>query len=162
MFKGRNAGFMGMVLSVLGVVLFVTLYSSLISPFNTLYTTANATWIAFGTVISIVPTILFLSGIFGMGIGYWKSYGIAARGDTNGFMLMILGVLELILFVTLFSTIMTGLAAILTANTTNFIALTTVVGISPTVLFLMGIFASIGTAVGGYKHRKRGRAGALV
>ncbi len=159
--KGKG-GFLGMVLSVLGVVLFVTLFVSLISPFNTLYTTANTTWIAFGTVVSISPTIIFLAGLFGAGFAYWKSYGIAAAGDQKGFMRMILGILELILFITLFSTIMTGLASVLTANITNFTALSTIVGIAPTVLFLAGIFASIGTAVGGYRSFKHSKTGAMA
>ncbi len=150
---GKNKGILGMVLSVLFTILWLTVFVSLIGPFNTLFTSANSTWIAFGIVIQVVPTLLYIAGTFGPALVYWKSYGIA-RGSGQNWLIMIVGVLEIVLFITMFSTIMSSLAAILTANITNFIAMSTIIGISPTVLFLAGIFISIGTAIGGYKGAK--------
>ncbi len=155
-------GVLGMVMTVLLEIFAITVFASIIGPFNTLYTTANATWIAFGTVITIIPTLIFLAMIVGGGIGYWKSYKSASSGGVNGFLIMVVGILEIILFVSMFSSVITGLAAILSANITNFIALTTIVGISPTLLFLLGIFASLGTAIGGYRKGKKGGSAAMV
>ncbi len=157
-----SLGVLGMVMTVLLEIFAITVFASIISPFNTLYTTANATWIAFGTVLTIIPTLIFLAMIVGGGIGYWKSYRAAASGGVNGFLIMVVGILEIILFVSMFSSVVTGLAAILTSNVTNFIALSTIVGISPTLLFLLGIFACLGTAIGGYRQGKKGRSTSMV
>ena len=61
-----TSGIMRMVLGVLVIILFATLFKTIVVSMNTLYTTysGNASWIAFGTVISIAPTVLFLGGIF--------------------------------------------------------------------------------------------------
>lgn len=64
------SGLLRLVLGILQIVLFVTMFATVISNFYTLYTTygTNTTWIAFGTVITILPTILFLAGIFSGGM----------------------------------------------------------------------------------------------
>jgi hypothetical protein len=157
--SGKNGGFLMMVLSVLGVVLWVTLFSTILDAFVTLYGTGWTNYIAFATICKIVPTILFLAGIFGAGFGYYKGYTQAQAGGINSLLLMVFGALEIILFVTLFATIMTGMETLRThANVTLFIAMSTVVSIAPTVLFLAGIFAGGATAVGGWRKRKKSRA----
>lgn len=58
-------GLMRVVLSILQLVLFITLFATIATSFVSLYISygTNTTWIAFGTVVSIVPAILFLAGI---------------------------------------------------------------------------------------------------
>jgi hypothetical protein len=153
-----NGGFLAMILAVLGVVLYVTMFSNILTAFDSLGATAHiSSFIAFSTVISIAPTVLFLAGIFGASTAYVIGYNKATAGGTNGLLLMVMGALEIILFVTLFSTIMTSMDTLrLTTSVVNgdYIAFGTVVQIAPTVLFLAGIFAGAATAVGGYKKMK--------
>lgn len=163
-----KGGFLVMVLSVLGVVLYVTIFSSVMDAFETIRTYANiATFTALSTVVQIAPTVLLLSGLFAGAFGYWKGYQTGAKQDASGLMRMVLGVLMIILFVTLFSTILTSMYTLWgyadgAGNvSSNYTAFQTVVTITPTILFLMGIFAGIGTAVGGYRARKA-RKGALI
>lgn len=63
---GDPGGLMRMVVGVLIVILFITLFATIVTAVNTLYSlyAANTSWIAFGTVMSIAPTVLFLGGIF--------------------------------------------------------------------------------------------------
>ncbi len=60
-------GLMRIVFGVLMLILFITLFVTVAGSFVTLNTTygGNTTWVAFGTVVTIVPTILFLAGIGG-------------------------------------------------------------------------------------------------
>jgi len=63
---GDTSGMMRMVVGVLVTILFITLFATVVTAMNTLYTTYGSvtSWIAFGTVVSIAPTVLFLGGIF--------------------------------------------------------------------------------------------------
>jgi hypothetical protein len=63
-------GLLRMVLGILQIILFITMFATIVTSFYSLYTTynSNTTYIAFGTVLSIVPTILFLGGIFSGGM----------------------------------------------------------------------------------------------
>jgi len=157
--KGMKGGFLAMVVSVLGVVLYVTMFSTVLTAFETLRTHTNiATFTALSTVVAIAPTVLLLAGIFAAGFGYYKGYKSTASGgsDTGGLMRMVLGVLVIILFVTLFSTIVTAMYTLYSAdNASEYTAFQTVVQIAPTVLFLAGVFAGGATAAGGYRARKR-------
>lgn len=159
--KGAKSGFIVMILAVLGVVLFVTMFSTVMDEFDTLYNHVSiGTFTAMQTVVGIAPTILFLGGIFGAGYGYYRGYkSVGGKGgDPGGLLRMVLGVLMIILFITLFSTILTNMATLYTAtNASSFTAFTTVVSIAPTVLFLSGIFAGGATAVGGIKARRKRR-----
>jgi len=159
---GMRGGFLAMVVSVLGVVLYVTMFSTVLTAFETLRTHANiATFVALETVVEIAPTVLLLAGIFAAGFGYYKGYKSSAQAgsDTSGLMRMVLGILVIILFVTLFSTIVTAMYTLHSAdNADQYTAFQTVVTIAPTVLFLAGIFAGGATAAGGYRARRRRRA----
>jgi hypothetical protein len=153
MLKGKG-GFIVMILSILGLVLWITLFSNILDAFYTLYGTTNASaYTAFQTVVSIAPTVLFLGGIFGAGYGYYKGYksGVSA----NALLTMVLGALTIILFVTLMSTVMTAMEDIrVYAHVSTFIALQTVAQIAPTVILLAGIFGGGMAVVGGWKSRK--------
>ena len=161
--KGLKGGFLAMVLSVLGIVLYVTMFSSVMTAIAALWLTSGVSnFIAFSTVLGIAPTVLFLGGIFGAGFAFWRGYkGVAGGGsDPGGLMRMVFGVLVIILFVTMFSTIITAMQTLYDAYSANtsYIAFGTVISIAPTVLFLGGIFAGGSTAVGGYRARRRRRA----
>jgi len=160
--KNLKGGFLAMVLSVLGVVLYTTMFSTVMTALGALHFDAGTDFIAFRTVVGISPTVLFLGGIFGAAFAYWRGYkGVAGGGsDPGGLMRMVLGVLVIILFVTLFATIITAMSTLYTAysDNTDWVAFGTVLSISPTVLFLGGIFAGGSTAVGGYRARRRRRA----
>lgn len=149
-----------MVLSVLGVVLYVSMFSSVMTAIAALYVTSGVeNFIAFQTIVGIAPTILLLSGVFAAGLFYYKGYQKYAGGgaDPSGLMRMVLGVLEIILFITLFATIATAFAGLYTSYSANtdFVAFGTVITILPTVLFLAGLFAGGATAVGGYRARRK-------
>lgn len=160
--SGKNGGFLQMVMAVLGLVLYVTMFSNILSAFVTLLGVTNiASYIAFATVVEIAPTILFLLGVFGAGALYFHGYKQATGAGINAMILVVFGALQIILFVTLFSTIMTSMETLRTANNvTSFIAFVTVVEIAPTILLLLGLFS--GAAVGVSGWRKRGKKGALA
>ena len=157
----NKGGFLGMVLSVLGVVLLFALFSSIMTAFETIRTYANiATFTALSTVVQIAPTVLLLGSLFGAGVGYWQgSKAVSAKGqDTSGLLRMVMGVLVIILFVTLFSTILSSAYTLYSdASAGNYTAFKTVVSITPTILFLGGIFAGVSTSVTGYQARKKGK-----
>lgn len=158
-FGGQYGGFLVMILSVLGIVLWVTLFETILAAFVTLYGTGWTNFIAFATIVKIVPTVLFLAVLGGLGFGGYKGYSMAmGKGGINDLLMMVFGALGLLLFVTLFSSVMTAMETLRTAdNVSLFIAFTTVVGIMPTVLFLAGVFGFGGAAVGGFRHRRSSR-----
>jgi hypothetical protein len=160
MMTGKNGGFLMMVFGILGLVLWTTLFTPILDAFVVLASLSYiSNYIAFEVIIKIVPSILFLAGIFG---GLWlqyKGYKKAMGSGINALLVTVMGALEIILFVTLFATVMGGIEDIRTSdNITYFIALATVVSISPAILFLSGIFAGGAMAVGGWKKNKSGKA----
>jgi hypothetical protein len=143
-----KGGFMQMISAI-----FTTIMSSL----TTLYGTEGASsFIAFQTVITIIPTILLLAASIAAGIFYVKGYNKLAGGgqDPSGLLRMILGILQIVLFVTMFATVITNFYSLYTAYGTNttWIAFGTVITIIPTILFLSGIFSGGLVAFGGGKQ----------
>ena len=154
----KQAGFLTMVFSVLGVVLYVTMFSSVMTAIDAILDYANiGTFTALATTAGIVPTILLLAGVFAGGFGYYKGHKqLSTGGDASGMIRMVMGVLTIILFLTLFSTILSAMYVLYgTANATH-IAFATVTQILPTILLLAGVFAGGATAVSGYRSRGRG------
>lgn len=78
---GGSAALMQMVLGVLVIILFVTLFETIATAVYTLWATYNTTttWIAFPIVLRIVPTILFLAGIFAGGSTAYSGYRARKR-----------------------------------------------------------------------------------
>lgn len=158
-----KGGFVAMVLSVLGIVLYTTMFSTILTAFTTLAANANlSTFIAFEVIIKIAPTVLLLGGLVVGSLVYWKGYGklAASGGDANGILRMVIGALMIILFVTLFDTILDSFYTLWLADNTSkyFIAFQTVCTILPTILFIAGVFAGVATGVGGYKARRKRKA----
>lgn len=162
MLKGKG-GFVAMVLAVLGIVLYVTMFDSILDAFIALAANVHiGTFIAFEVIIKIAPTVLILGGLLGAAFVYWKGYGklSAGGGDASGILRMVIGALMIILFVTLFGTIIDSFYTLWLADnaTKYFIAFQTVCTIIPTILFIAGVFAGIATGIGGIKSRRRRRA----
>lgn len=150
-------GFLPMVIAIVGLVVYVTMFPTVLEGIATLYTTSGVSnFTAFETICRISPTILFLAGIFGAGFAYYKGHRSVATsgGDPSGLIRMVLGVLGIILFVTLFATVLTNMSTLYDSANSTWIAFSTVIAISPTVLFLAGLFAGGSTAYSGYKARK--------
>lgn len=160
----KRGGFMAMVFSVLGVVLITSMFSTVMTQLGNLYGHASASsFIAFTTIVGIAPTILLLGTVIGGGMAYGLGLRAVGRSgsDASGLMRMVLGVLMIILFAALFSTILTNFGTLYTSynSNTDWIAFGTVVSILPTVLFLGGIFAGGATVYSGYRGRKSRSSG---
>lgn len=156
--KGILTGpFMQMVYVILGLVLFASMFSSIMSALATLYSATGAsTFIAWTTIIGITPVILLLGGTASAGFFYYKgAKSLTSTGsDPSGLLRLVLGVLQTILFATLFGTVLSSFYTIYAvycgaANDTVWIALATVVKILPTILFLAGIFSGAFVAISG-------------
>ncbi len=160
---GKNGAFILMIIGVLGLVLWTNMFPTIL---NGLVSLANLDYLsnytAMDTILKISASVLYLGGIFGTAWLQRMGYQRATGAGVNALLITVLGVLEIILFVTLFATIMSGIETIRTAdNVDYFIALTTVVQLSPAILFLMGIFSGGAMAVGGWRQH-RGRRGAAA
>jgi len=161
MLKGKG-GFVAMVLAVLGIVLYTTMFDTILDAFIALAANTHiGTFIAFEVIIKIAPTVLILGGLLGAAFVYWKGYGklSAGGGDASGILRMVIGALMIILFVTLFGTIIDSFYVLWLADNVSkyFIAFQTVCTIIPTILFIAGVFAGIATGIAGIRSRRRRR-----
>ena len=160
--KGHG-GLLGIVFSVLGLVIILSVFSTIMTALTTLYTTAfAASATAFITVLKIVPTLLLLGTVGGAAYGFWRGYKAEVASDPKGFIRMIIALLGIVLFVTLFATILNNFATLYySTNAATWTAFRTVTQILPTILFIGGIgsFIAVGTAgAKSFSHsRKRGR-----
>lgn len=160
--KAGTGGFLTMVFAVLGAVLFITMFSNILTAMEPLIDYANlSTFTALSIGLKIAPTVLLLAGTVGAAALYTVGYKNVSKGaaDAGGMIRIVFGILIIILFVTLFYTILTSMYTLYGhANASYYIAFTTVVAILPVIMFLMGIFGGVATAVGGYRARRRRRA----
>ncbi len=157
---GKYGGVMAIVLALLGLILWASLFSTIMTGINTLRygPTSISNFTAFDTILGITPVILWLGGIFGAGFAYYKGYTITAARDQNGFMRMVMGVLSLVLFFTLFATVLSSISSVYSStNVSQYTAFQTVIGITPTILLLAGVFASVSMGVAGVRARRRSR-----
>lgn len=160
--KGKlTGGFMPMIYAVLGLVLVTSMFSTIMTGLVALLAVSGVSnFIAFTTIVGISPTILLL-GLTGAGAwAWWKGYKQGSANDPSGLMRIVLGVLQLILFITLFSTIATSFVSLNTSygSNTTWIAFGTVITIIPTVLFLSGIASSIYMGYQGATSRRNRHA----
>ena len=157
---GKNSGLLTMVFSVLGVVLVSSMFYTILTALGTLRSTSGATdFLVFTTVVGIAPTILLLLMLGGGAFGFYKGSKAAASNDASGLIRIVFGALMVILFVSMFGTVITSMHEVWAnsggANLTVWIALRTVSSIMPTILFLGGIFAGVATTVSGVRSRRR-------
>lgn len=166
MIKNKSS-FIMMIFAVVGVVLWCTMFLSVMEGFDSLGDYANlSTFTVMSTVVSIAPTILLIAGIFGAGFAFYKGYQGASAQDASGMLRMVFGIVIIILFVTLFETILTNMYYLYDGGTStnasftpsDYTAWTTVVGIAPVILFIGGIFGGAMTAVSGYRARRSRRS----
>lgn len=82
-----EAGIMRMLLSAVGIILFFSMFLTILTSFYGLYSADNASeYLVFQTVVTILPTILFLSGTFAFGMTFRSGYKAAkdkARSKTG-------------------------------------------------------------------------------
>ena len=158
-----KSSFLVMTFSVVGVVLYVAMFSNILSGLEVIRTYTNiATFTALETVVDISATVLLIGGVFAASFGYYKGYKGASAQDSGGVLRMVFGIVQIILFVSLFYTILTGFYTLYSAdNASEYTAFQTVVAIGPTVLFLAGIFGGVQTSVSGIRAR-RGRRRAML
>jgi len=155
--KGKQGGFMIMILAIVGMVLALTMFETIMTYISADMTVANASaYIGYTVVVGVTPTLLLLTLVGAGGWGYKHGYDQATQNGA-GLLLMVFGILEIILFAALFPTIMASLEAIRTNPAiTQYIALQVVVEIVPVLLWLGGLFAGGATTVGGFRHRSKG------
>ena len=157
--------FMGMVLTFLGIVLWATLFDTILQQFDTLmgYTHLSS-FTLLQTMYEIGPVILFLGVLGLLGWGYYTSYMNSNKQGTGVNMLMwvVFGALQILLFLALFSTVISSLYTVLQdSSIASYIALQTVVQISAAIIFLSGIFAggwNISTGIRNQKKKKSAAA----
>ena len=154
--KGKSS-FIVMTFAVVGIVLYVSMFASIMTALVAILEYANlATFTALETIVKIAPVVLLIGGVFAASFGYYKGYKGATAQDSSGVLRMVFGIVQIILFVSLFYTILTGFYTLYgTANASEYTAFTTVVAIGPTVLFLGGIFGGVATTVSGVRARRR-------
>ncbi len=159
-----KGGILVKVFTVLGIVLFAAMFPTIYAAIGGLRYGYGAltNYIAFDTILSIAPTLLWLAGIGAFSVSEVITYRNLAAKDARGFMMMIMGVLEIVLFTTMFGTVLSNIATLYTGATNatglTFVAYSTVISIAPTLLFLGGIGSGLfSTAAGGRKAwRSRG------
>jgi hypothetical protein len=154
-----KGGFLKMTFSIVGIVILFAMFPTIMTALATLLTTTGVSnFIAFTTIVGITPTVTVLGLVFGAAMLYRSGYKSVSTGDSGGLIRMVMGILEIILFVTLFATILSSSYTLYQTANSTWIAFGTVMSIMPTVLFLSGIFAGGATAYGGYKARKSRKA----
>ncbi len=152
-----KSGFLEMIFSVLGIVLYCTLFGTIMTSLVALLATSGISSLTLlSTVVGITPTVLLLAGTVGAGYAFVKGQQKSGASDPGGIMRMVLGVLMLVLFITLFGTITTAFVSLYTTygSNTTWVAFGTVVTIVPVILYLGGIFGAISTGYQGYKARR--------
>ncbi len=157
--KGKQGGFMIMILAIVGMVLAITMFETIMTYIGGDMSVANASaYIGYTVVVGVTPTLLLLTLVGAGGWGYKHGYDQAVQNGSS-LLLMVFGILEIILFAALFPTIMAALEAVRTSpGITSYIALQVVVEIVPVLLWLGGLFAGGATTVGGFRHRSKGGA----
>ena len=157
---GKKSGLLTMVFSVLGIVMVASMFNTILTSLGTLLATDGATdFLVLSTVIGLAPTILLLTMLGGGAYGFYKGQKATGEADASGLIRIVFGALMVILFVSMFGTVLTSMHLVWAnaggANLTVWIALRTVSSIMPTILFLGGIFAGVATSVSGVRSRRR-------
>jgi len=157
--KNNVQPFIWMTFGVLGLVVLTNVFDDILDALYGIAAHANvSTFIAMETVGKISATVLFIGLIFGLSAAYRQGYKQASVTDAGGLLRMVFGLVQVLLFATLFSSVMTTLYNLYSSgNASTFTAFTTIVSISAVPLFLAGVFSGIATGVSGYRARRRRR-----
>lgn len=145
-------GILLQVMGILGIVLVSAIFPTIVDNFNNLRYggTSLTPYTAFDTILGIGLVLLWLGAMVGSGVAAYKGYRFTAENDTSGFVRMILGALTIVLFLTMFITVIANIETVrTTTNLTNYTAMSTVVAITPAILFLGGLFTGGRNIVGG-------------
>jgi hypothetical protein len=157
----RNAGLLTMVFSTLGIVIWVNIFSALMPYMDDILAISGVEDLSFLLLIlSYAPTLLLLGSVALATFAYLKGYASMAASDANGLIRMVFGGLSLIMWIAMFSNIVTVFVALYGSygTSTDYPLLGLAVSITPAIIFIEGLAASIGTAVGGYRSRKGKKA----
>ena len=166
----NKSSFIVMTFAVIGIVLYMSLFVNVMVAVETIREyTHITTFTALATIVGIAPTVLLIGGIFAASFGYYKGYKGASAQDASSVLRMVFGVVQIILFVTLFATILDSFYALniggATANASfspaEYTAFQTVTQIAPAILFLAGIFSGVATGASGVRARSRRRSAML-
>ncbi len=157
----KNGGLLAMIFSILGIVVYCAMFAEVMTAFDALFAIVGISDLLLLTLIlNYAPTLLLLGGVAVSGIVFYKGYQSTAATDVNGMIRMVFAALGLILFVTMFSNIATSFVTLYTtyAADPNYPIFDLAVAITPTILFIGGIAAFVGTGIKGLrasnKHRK--------
>lgn len=161
----KNGGLLAMIFSVLGIVVWVGMFTEVMTAFDALFAIVGiGDLMLFELILNYAPTLLLLGGIAGAGVGFYMGYKSVASHDVSGMIRMVFAALGMVLFVTMFENIATAFVDLYTlyAADPNYPIFDLAVSIAPTILFLGGIAAFVGTGLGGVKaaKKKKGPMGA--
>lgn len=161
----KNGGIMAMIFSVLGTVLWVTMFEQAVMPaFDALWALVGIDDLMFFSILlSYGPTVLLLGVIGGLGYTYIRGYSAVAAKDSNGLIRIVFAALALVLFITTFEPVAQAFIDLHTtyAADPNYPIFGLAVSIAPAVLFITGLVAFIGTGVGGVRAGRK-RKGAMA
>jgi hypothetical protein len=165
LWSGKYGGLFQMILGTLGLVLFTTVFGTILTYFVTLAeNSALANFLVMDILVKIGPTLLFLGGLFSLiYFGQVKGFQRASGAGIGSLVMVVYGAIEVILFLAMFNVILNNFEALRTSdNLSYFIALSVCISIGPAMAFLAGLFSGVGTFVSGVKGMggKKGQAAA--
>lgn len=154
----KNGGLLAMILSIVGIVVWVTMFEDVMLGFDALWAIVGIEDLFMMPILlGYGPTIILLAVIGGMAVAYYAGAKSLAVKDTNGLIRMVMAALSLVVFITMFSevaTVFVGLFTLYDADP-NYPIFGLTCSIAPAILFLGGIVAIVGTGVSGARARLR-------
>jgi hypothetical protein len=157
----KNGGLLTMVFSTLGIVIWVNIFSALMPYIDDIITIPGVEDLSFLVLIlSYAPTLLLIGSVALATFGYLKGYASMSAGDANGLIRMVFGGLSLIMWIAMFANIVDVFVTLYGSygGSTDYPLFGLAISITPAIIFIGGLAASIGTAVGGYRYSRRRRA----
>jgi hypothetical protein len=157
-FLKKNGGLLTMIFAALGVVVFANIFESLMTYFD-------AVWAVVGIedlflvplMLKFGPTIILVVVIGGFAFAYMTGIGSVAASDANGLIRIIMAGLGLIMFIATFPDIAEIFVDLVGTygDDPNYSMLGLALGMFPGIVLIEGIIGSVGSAVSGYRARRR-------
>jgi len=156
----KHGGFLVMLMMVLAIVLFCSFFEYIMVALEDILALELTNMLVLELLVQIAPTILLLGGLGVLGYTGLKGYQATSVKDSNGLMRMVFAVLLLIVFLTIFTNIVEAFVDLYDVYGVDptWIAFGIICQIMPAILFIGGIFAMVGSGVGGVKARRSRRA----